>query len=231
MTSTGTKGVFARIDSRVLELSCGPRTSPVESRNALYGPRRDAEAGAAVLREAVRAAQGERGDSDGRLFVVWLLLPGCYRTLHRLCRQWPVDRADLEAEAVLAVLEAVDAADPDDPATGALLVKGAVNRMWAYAKRVAAEIPVADVGAIAEARNRVDPQEELPSSYEEWDLHVMPPPRREGLKATLRFAEPRSRQRGGRDGIRLADVVFRARRHEEADLVGTLALRPTGADR
>ncbi|MGA5358391.1 hypothetical protein [Streptomyces purpurascens] len=246
MTSTGPEGVFARIDRGVLRPHGGTRPSltvyvgsravllsPEESRSALYGPRRDGVLGAAVWRQAVAQARREPRDGAGagRLLVVWLALPGLYRNLHRILRLWRVDRADLEAEAVLAVLVALDAADPDGPDTGGRLIKEVVNRMWAYAKRVTREVPVVDVGAFAEARNATAPPEERPRPPEGWELHITPRPRRECLYATLRFAEPRPRQGGRRTGTRLPDLVFRARRHEEADLIGTLALRPAGARR
>ncbi|MEV5200126.1 hypothetical protein [Streptomyces sp. NPDC053720] len=247
MTTTGPGGVFARIDRSVLgppdgtrpslTVHVGPRTvllSPEESRKALYGARRDATLRAAVWRQAVTEARQEPPDGDGagRLLVVWLVLPGLYRNLHRILRLWRrVDRADLEAEAILAVLAALDAADPEGPDTGGFLIKEAVNRMWAYAKRVTREIPVVDVGAFAEARNATVAPEEGTRPPEGWEVHITPPPRREGVCATLRFAEPRRRRDGGRTGTGLTDLVLRARRHEEADLIGTLVLRPAGARR
>ncbi|MCX4849656.1 hypothetical protein [Streptomyces sp. NBC_00893] len=247
MTTTGPGGVFARIDQSVLgppdgtrlslTVHVGSRTillSPEESRRALYGAGRDATLRAAVWRQAVTEARQEPADCDGagRLLVVWLVLPGLYRNLHRILRLWRrVDRADLEAEAVLAVLAALDAADPDGPDTGGCLIKEAVNRMWAYAKRVTREIPVVDVGAFAEARNATVGTEEGTCPPEGWEVHITPPPRREGVCATLRFAEPRHRRDGGQAGTGLPDLVLRARRHEEAGLIGTLVLRPAGARR
>jgi hypothetical protein len=247
MTSTGCGSVFAQIDRNVLgppgatrpslTVHIGSRAvllSLEESRAALYGPGRDAALGAAVWRQAVTEARREPGDGDGagRLLVVWLVLPALYRNLHRILRLWRgVDRADLEAEAVLAVLAVLDAADPDGPDVGGCLIKEVVNRMWAYAKRVTREIPVVDIGAFAEARNATVPPEEQPRPPEGWEVHITPQPRRGGLYATLRFAEPRPRRDGRRTGARLPDLVFRARRHEEADLIGTLLLRPAGVQR
>ncbi|MEV2250726.1 hypothetical protein AB0I94_09140 [Streptomyces sp. NPDC050147] len=247
MTSTGAGSLFARIDRGILGPPAATRPSLTvhvgsravllsleESRKALYGPRRDAALGAAVWRQAVSEARREPrdGDGSGRLLVAWLALPGLYRNLYRILRLWRrVERADLEAEAVLAVLAALDAADTDCPDTGGCLVKEAVNRMWAYAKRVTREIPVVDIGAFAEARNSTAPVEERLRPAGGWEVHITPPPRREGLYATLRFAEPHPRQDGRRTGARLPDMVFRARRHEEADLIGTLVLLPAGARR
>ncbi|QFR96978.1 hypothetical protein [Streptomyces tsukubensis] len=205
-----------------------------ESRKALYGVRRDAALRAAVWRQAVTEARHEPPDCDGarRLLVVWLVLPGLYRNLHRILSLWQrVDRADLEAEAVLAVLAALDRVDPDDPEAGGCLIKEAVNRMWAYAKRVTQEIPVVDIGAFAEARNATAAPEERSCPPEGWEVHITPPPRREGVCATLRFAAPNRRRDDSRTGTSLPDLVLRARRHTEADLIGTLVLRPAGARR
>ncbi|MEE1764527.1 hypothetical protein [Streptomyces sp. SP18BB07] len=247
MTSTGPRSVFTRIDAGVLGPSPAERPSLTvhvgsralvlsaeESREALYGPRRDGALGAAVWRHAVTEAQQEprNGDGTGRLFVVWLVLPGLYRNVQRILRLWRrVDRADLEAEAVLAVLAALDAADPDDPDTGGRLIKEAVNRMWAYAQRITREIPVIDISAVAEARNPTVAPEERLHPPKGWEVHITPPPNREGLYATLRFAEDCPRQGGRQTGPRLPDLVFRARRHEEADIIGTLVLRPVGVRR
>lgn len=247
MTSTGPGSVFARIDTGALgppgaarlSLTVHVGTSALvlsaeESRRALYGPRRDAALGAAVWRHAVTEAQREPRDGagTGRLLVVWLVLPGLYRNLQRILRIWRrIDRADLEAEAVLAVLAVLDVADPDDPDTGGRLIKEAVNRMWAYAKRITREIPVIDISAFAEARNATVPPEERPRPPQGWEVHITPPPHREGLYATLRFAEARPGQGSRRTDTRLPDLVFRARRHEEADLIGTLVLHPAGVRR
>ncbi|GAB3108822.1 hypothetical protein GCM10027160_07230 [Streptomyces calidiresistens] len=245
MTLTGSGSVFARIDRNVLGLPGGTRPplmvqvdsravllSPQESRKALYGPRRDAALGAAVWRQAVTDARQEPrdGDGTGRLFVVWLALPGLYRNLYRILRLWrQVDRADLEAEAVLAVLTALDTADPTGPDTGGRLIKEAVNRMWAYAKRVTREIPILDIHALAETRNATISPEERPRPPEGWEVHITPPFRRECLYATLRFAERGPRRGRPRTESRLPNLVFRARRHEEAHIIGTLALCPAGA--
>ncbi len=251
MTSTDPKGMFALIDRRLLgahggvrpslAVSVGRRTvrlSPEESRKALYGPQRNEALRTAVWRQAVTEAQRDPkgGDGMGRLLVVWLALPGLYRNLYKILRRLRVERADLEAEAVLAVLAALNAADPDSSDTGSRVIKEAVNRMWAYANRIRREVPMVDIAAFAEARNATAPPAEQPRPADGWELHVTPPPRRDGLAATLRFAESHTRREGERLGALahcagLPDLVFRARRHEEADLVGMLVLRPLGARR
>lgn len=251
MTSTDPRGLFALIDSRLLgahgdvrpslSVSVGRQTvllSPEESRKALYGPRRNGTLRAAVWRQAVTEArrEPEDGEGRGRLFVIWLALPGLYRNMYRILRQWPIERADLEAEAVLAVLAALEVADLDSPDMGGRVIKEAVNRMWAYANRTRREVPVLDIAAFTEARNAKVSSEEPAWPVDGWALHLTPPPRGDGLCATLRFAESRTRREGERLGALahragLSELIFRARRHEEADLVGTLVLRPVGARR
>ncbi|MEV7157552.1 hypothetical protein AB0N77_23480 [Streptomyces misionensis] len=211
MTSTEPGSVFTRIDRYVLgppgatrpslAVHVGSRAvllSPEESRKVLYGAHRDAALGAAVWRQAITEARREPRDGDGTggLLVVWLVLPGLYRNLHRILRLWRrVDRADLEAEAVLAVLAALDAADPDGPDPGGCLIKETVNRMWAYAKRVTREIPVVDIAAFAEARNTTIPPEERPRPPEGWEVHITPPPRRGPVRhAPFRRSAPSARR-------------------------------------
>ncbi|KQX50816.1 MULTISPECIES: hypothetical protein [unclassified Streptomyces] len=281
MTSTEPGGAFALIDGALLGVPqrarpsltvrvgrTPVRLSPEESRNALYGPRRDPALGAEVWRQAVAAALREPrgGEGRGRLFVVWLAIPGLYRNLYRILRHLRVERADLESEAVLGVLAALDKAEPDEttpdgadfdgrdsdgpgsdgpepersaperPDPGGLIVKEAVNRMWAYAGRFRWEVPVVDVAAFAAARAAAVPPEGPPPPDEAWELHVTPPSRPDGLAATLCFAESRTRREGERIGALahhagLRDLVFRARRHEDAELLGTLVLRPAGGRR
>lgn len=249
MTRIDPEGAFALISRalvagdarRFLTVSVDQRSvrlSPQECRNALYGARRDENLRTAIWRQAVIEAQREPrgGDGTGRLLAVWLAIPGLYRNLYRILRRLRVERSDLEAEAVLAVLTALDAADPARQDTGGRMIKEAVNRMWAHAGRVTREVPVVDVAAFAEARNAADPPEERPQPPEGWEVHLTPPPSRDGLASTLRFSESRTRREGERIGALahcagLPDVVFRARRHEEAERIGTLVLRPAGARR
>ncbi|MEU9191601.1 hypothetical protein [Streptomyces hundungensis] len=249
MISTDSGGAFSLIGGtilkapearRLLTVNVGHRRmrlSLEECRNALYGPG-DEELRTAIWRHAVAEARQEPrgGAGTGHLLVVWLALPGLYRNLHRIVCRSRVERADLEAEAVLAVLSALDTVDLDSSDMGGYMIKAAVKRMWAYANRIRREVPVLDVARFAEVRNATVLREEPRRSADEWELHLTPPPRRDGLAATLRFAESRTRREGERIGALahcagLPELVFRARRHEEAELIGTLVLRPAGAQR
>ncbi|UED87958.1 hypothetical protein [Streptomyces profundus] len=250
MTSTDPRSLFALIESELLgapgavrptlTVNVGDRTirlSPEECRKALYGAERDADLWPVIWRQAVTEAQRETGrNGTKRLFIVWLALPGLYRSLHKILRRLRVERADLEAEAVLAVLTALDSADPASSDTGNHMIKEGVNRMWAYVDRIRREVPFVDIAAFADARNATPPPEEQLRPAGRWELHLTPRPRPEGLATTIRFAESRTRREGERlralaHSAGLSDLVFRARRHEEADLIGTLTLRPAEARR
>ncbi|MFC0845004.1 hypothetical protein ACFH04_14960 [Streptomyces noboritoensis] len=215
------------------------RLSPQDAREALYGLPVDAALRRAVWRQAAVEAQREKpgsGDGTWRLFAVWLAIPGLYRNLHRITRYLGADRTDLEAEAVLALLEAFEAVDPESPDAGGRVVKDAVNRMWDYATRTCLEVPVVDIAAVSAARNGVAGSDGAVLPTEGWELHITPPPLSDGLATTLRFTDSRSRKEGERLGALaqcagLPHLVFRARRHEEAARIGTLVLRPVGAGR
>ncbi|MFF2660716.1 hypothetical protein ACFVUH_25550 [Kitasatospora sp. NPDC058032] len=251
MTTNDPGGAFAQIGQALLRTPGGPRRPltinvgdrPVrlsldECRNALYGPTRNERLGTAIWRQVVADARQEPrgGVGTGRLVVVWLAVPGLYRNLHRILRQSRVERADLEAEAVLALLAAIDTSEPDDPDAGGQMIKEAVNQMWAFANRVRREVPVIDIARFAESRNVTVAQDQPWQPADRWELHLTPPPRRDGLAATIRFAESPTRREGERVGalaycVGLPDIVFRARRHDEADLIGTLVLHPARARR
>ncbi|WP_030464626.1 hypothetical protein [Kitasatospora sp. NRRL B-11411] len=214
------------------------RLSPEECRSTLYGPRRDESLWRTIWRQAAAEARQDirNGTDPHRLLVVWLAIPGMNRSLYRILHLLPVDRTDLEAEAVLGVLTALDSASPDTSDTGGHLIRTAVNRMWNYAGRTRKEIPVVDVARFARTRNTVLPPQEHQLRPGAWELHVSPPPHPTGLFATIRFTESRRRLEGERLGALahsagLSELVFRARRHEEEELIGTLALHPAGERR
>ncbi|MFJ5927787.1 hypothetical protein ACIQF6_34850 [Kitasatospora sp. NPDC092948] len=215
------------------------RLSPQECRTELYGPNRDATLWAAIWRRAATEARCEPRDSAGaaRLLVTWLAIPGVNRNLYRLLDLFPVDRADLEAEAVLGLLTALDTTGPDTPNTGSHLIRAAVRHMWSHAVRFRKEIPVVDLARYARARNAMPlltEEQRLPP--EGWELSISPPAGPTGLSASLRFTESRRQVEGERlgalaYGAGLRQLVFRARRHEEEELIGTLTLRPAGGRR
>ncbi|PJN28201.1 hypothetical protein CG736_08555 [Kitasatospora sp. CB02891] len=215
------------------------RLSPQECRTKLYGPERTATLWTAIWRQAAADARcGSRNSTDvGRLLAVWLAVPGMNRNLYRLLHEFPVERADLEAEAALGVLTALDTTDPNASNTGGHLIRAGVRQMWSHSVRGRKEVPVLDLARFARIRNAVPVlTEEQRSPVGGWELHITPPADPAGLSASLRFTQSRRRIEGERlgalaHGAGLSRLVFRARRHEEEELIGTLTLRPAGGRR
>ncbi|GAA2111755.1 hypothetical protein GCM10009759_54030 [Kitasatospora saccharophila] len=206
--------------------------SPAECREALYRPHHDDALRPEIWRQAVTDARSESRESPGMrtLLLVWLTLPGMNRHLYRLLDLWRLERSDLEAEAVLGILTALAVADPETPCVGSLLIRGGIRQMWTYASRARKEIPVVDISRFARARN-IAPSPiacQLHDKQPESQMASAPCPTE--LSATLRFTGPQHRMEGERLGALahntgLPELAFRARRHHEARLVGTLALR------
>ncbi|MEV7121613.1 hypothetical protein [Kitasatospora griseola] len=238
--------MFARLDQvltgpdtsrHYLSMDLGDRSvrlSPRECRAELYGPQRHTSLWTAIWRQAASDARCESQNSTGvgRLLVVWLAVPGMNRSLYRLLHQFPVEQADLEQEAALGVLTALDTTDPNSSNTGGHLIRAGVRRMWSHAVRGRKEVPVLDLARFARIRNAVPVlTEEQRSPVGGWELHITPPADPAGLSASLRFTQSRRRIEGERlgalaHGAGLSRLVFRARRHEEEELIGTLTLRP-----
>ncbi|MFF0213218.1 hypothetical protein [Streptomyces vinaceus] len=193
-----------------------------------------AEAAVAVWREVVGAAQRElEGSGRWKLLALWLALPRLRGAVTFAVRRFFLDAADAESEAVAAFLEALAAADPEDPRLGSAMADTACRRLWAYGARALREVPVVDVAAIAAARTACLPAEEDLPDAAGWNLYVAPPDREDGLSAPLRFtlssaAVEEARLTALADRMGLSDIVFRARRPSEGPPIGTLSLRPVG---
>lgn len=245
-------GVFDVIEWRMTEAQCDEeafevpvgqgvlRLSPQEARRALYGKGRDEALGAAVWGQAVsRARPRETTEGLKRLRVVWLALPGLYRTLNGVSRTLRVERGELEAEALLALLEALDTLDERTPDPGRSLVGTACSRVWALARRMAVETHRADISQCVGVRAALplcEPASDLVPREGDWELGISPPGRPDGLAASIRFTvrPPRVQDEwlsdlAGRIGLR--EVVHRARRPGEGARIGTLSLRPAGGGR
>ncbi|ARX84671.1 hypothetical protein SMD44_04122 [Streptomyces alboflavus] len=218
------------------------RLLPQAAREVLYGATLDEQLRDEVWREAVVRAR-QKPDRKGatskevwRLLTIWLALPGVYRTVHRVTSLLPVDRHDLEAEVVLALLEVIGTTDLDRSDVGGTIVRAAVNRAWGYARQTALEVPVVDIASIAAVRNACTSMDPGSVSENDWELHIEPPSRPDGLAAPLHFTVSRTTIEGERLGalaerLGLRDVVLRARRPGEGPVIGTLSLRPAGAAR
>ncbi|ARF73975.1 hypothetical protein B7C62_18225 [Kitasatospora albolonga] len=211
-----------------------------EARKALYGTQRDEVLSEAIWRRAVYRARRD-GTPEGleRLRVLWLALPGLRRTVRRASFRLYADRRELEAEAMLSLVEVLDAVEPQASHLGRSLVGTACNRVWAAAGRMAKETPMADVPLSPGALDAVSPYGGEPALVPPgggWELLIDPPARADGLAASIRFTAPSAQLQNEwlsdlAGSIGLGDIVHRARRPGEGTRVGTLSLRPAGDGR
>ncbi|MFJ4842078.1 hypothetical protein [Streptomyces sp. NPDC088746] len=131
----------------------GPtQLSALAARRALYGKSADPSLREEIWRKAVDAAQRDTDVAgSARLLTLWLALPVMRSMLHRIAIRWPIDRRELESEALLALLTVLADADLRTQQAGLALLRPSVNRVWAFAKARTQERPVADVEALAAA--------------------------------------------------------------------------------
>ncbi|MEU0937243.1 hypothetical protein [Embleya sp. NPDC005971] len=215
----------------------GPaRLSTLAARRALYSRSADPQLREEIWRKAVGAAQRDTtAAGPDRLLALWLALPAMRRTLHRIAIRWPIDRRELESEALLALLAALADVDLQAQEAGSALLRPAINRVWAFARARVRERPVADIAALVATHLAVEAPAESPVGdwQDGWELHVSPPARPDGLSATVRFSVAPERLESFRLGelaghLGLGDIVHRARRPSEGSRIGTLSLRPAG---
>lgn len=218
----------------------GPvRLSALAARRELYGKTADQQLRTEIWREAVGAAQRETSTAGpDRLLMIWLALPVMRQTLHRISTRWPIDRRELESEALLALLAALVDVDLLIQEVGWELLRPAVNQVWAFARARIRERPVADIAALAAAHLAVEAPAPLPISdrHDGWELCVSPPSRPDGLSSTVRFSVAPQRLEDFRLGelaghLGLGEIVRRARRPSEGSRIGTLSLHPIGGRR
>ncbi|MFJ1590123.1 hypothetical protein ACIOD0_07730 [Kitasatospora albolonga] len=246
-------GVFDVIELQMTESDAGeaesfevpgPRAvvplSWQEARKALYGTQRDEALSEAIWRQAVSRARRD-GTPEGleRLRVLWLALPGLRRTVRLASCRLYADRRELEAEAMLSLVEMLDSVEPQAFHLGRALVATACNRVWAAAGRMAKETPMADVPLDSGAPDAFSPyggEPCLAPPGDGWELRIDPPARPEGLAASIRFTAPSGQLQSEwlsdlAGSIGLGDIVHRARRPGEGTRIGTLFLRPAGDGR
>lgn len=215
------------------------RLAALAARRELYGKSADPRFREEIWREVVGAAQRDTGAAGAdRLLLLWLALPAMRRTLYRIAIRWPIDRQELESEALLALLAALADVDPQAQEAGRALLRPAINRVWEFARARIRERPVADVAALAAANLTVEAPAESPVSdwHDGWELRVSPPQRPDGLTAMVRFSVAPERLESFRLGelaghLGLREIVHRARRPSEGSRIGTLSLRPAGGRR
>ena len=227
--------------------------SPRQAWNALYGPQRDESLCESVWRQAIVSAQQEPAgpgmgqDGPRRLLAVWLALPRMSRTIYYASARLRVDRKDVEAEVLLALLDALHVVDSQQLCPSEQLLRTARRQVWRAVRSTARETPVADIaGLAADRQSRLATEQAqtkcLPTGRPDcvdetaWEVQITPPDRPDGLAAPLHFTMSRMRIEGERLGslaeeLGLHNIVYRARRPGLGKRIGTLSLRSVGSRR
>ncbi|GAA4660824.1 hypothetical protein [Streptomyces youssoufiensis] len=213
-----------------------PRTEPLHrcaARALVHGPARDGATARAiwsdVLGEATMApAPGE----TATVLAVWYALPRLRRSVGRIARRLPAERADLEAETVQGLLEGLPTVDPLRAGAAERVMRRAASCAWRFARSTWHERAVPDTSPVWNA-STISYEQTAP---EGWAVHITPPDRADGLAASLRFTQFRQRVEGERigalaDGLGLRELVHRVRRPSPGRPIGTLTLHPHGSPR
>ncbi|MFJ3902139.1 hypothetical protein [Streptomyces sp. NPDC090025] len=202
----------------------GPTSlTPIEAREALRADA-DAPTSAAVWEVAIRRAQQDEADGRWRLLLLWLVLPRLTGTAHRVATRLRADRADVESELVLGILEAVDTVDPAFPGAVDALLAAARSRAWAYGRSLRRLVPVADIEAVTTPPRDDGPVEQVPPG------RPAPP-----ADATPHRPMPVSDLEGERIGALAAELklikIARQAQRGRWRHIGTVSLRPRGRRR
>ncbi len=162
--------------------------TPAQARDALYAPDHDPALAAPIWQAVVRAAAAEHGSAETwRLLLVWLALPRLIGTVARVCRRLRADRADVEAEMVLALLEglqrcAESSADSVEP-----LLKSVRSRAWRLARAGAREFADDTLECLSDSRSVPYDEPENTEQVRSHRVEVTRHERPDGLRAQLRF--------------------------------------------
>ncbi|MFJ3576749.1 hypothetical protein [Streptomyces rubiginosohelvolus] len=211
------------------------RLTAAETHEALYGQDSDPQFVAAVWKEVLHSAPGDRTPQGiGKLLVIWLALPRLTGTVHRICTRLRADRSDVEAEMILALLEELAAPDAASRLCDSSLIHAARTRAWRFAREGLRELPSKQVEHIAQDQALTASDGEADASKEEClDVRVDRPDSPDGLCAPLRFrVRPEHLRKGALtgtdDGARDRSAHHRPRKRRSGRRVGTRPVRPAG---
>ncbi|OCC07665.1 hypothetical protein [Streptomyces sp. PTY087I2] len=162
--------------------------TPAQARDALYGPGLDPSLVTPIWQAVVQAAAAEHGSADTwRLLLIWLALPRLTGTTFRICRRLRADRADVEAEMVLALLEGLQSDErlTADSVDG--LLKAVRSRAWRLARSGAREFADDTVERLADSRGLLCDEAQGAGSIRSHQVEVTRHERVGELRAQLRF--------------------------------------------
>ncbi|MFE7676198.1 hypothetical protein ACFU5N_28820 [Streptomyces albidoflavus] len=163
--------------------------TPLQARNALYGPDRDDALVTPVWQAVVQTAASEQGPDDTwRLLLVWLASPRLTGTVVRICRRLRADRDDVEAEMVLALLEGLQS--DEHPSAESLdgLLKSARSRAWGLARAGAREFADDTLERLSDHHGTPPDQPQVCEQARSRRVEVTRHEHSDGLRAHLRFS-------------------------------------------
>ncbi|MFD5751921.1 hypothetical protein [Streptomyces sp. NPDC127033] len=164
------------------------RLTPAQARGALYAPGHDPALVAPIWDQVVRAAAAEHGPSDPwRLLLIWLALPRLTGTAFRVCRRLRADRADVEAEMVLALLEGLRSEEQPSAASVDALLKTARSRAWRLARAGAREFADDTLERLSDGRTLPYHEPQNTEQVRPLQVEVTRHEGTDGLGAQLRF--------------------------------------------
>ncbi|MFF2851646.1 hypothetical protein ACFVT5_35740 [Streptomyces sp. NPDC058001] len=205
--------------------------SPAEAREVTGGPVSDPELAAAVWQSALAEARDDTtSHGSGQLLLIWLLLPRLTGTAQRICERLRADRADVESEMMLALLEEIPGVDLPGELAAQALVRAARSAGWRYARTRCREKPADWLENVADSAGDgfEDSIVEEAERQLQLDVVVPRPAGPHGLRATLRISAPAEQVEaavlaGLADDYGVREVVRRAGRARRR--VGRLKLR------
>ncbi|MGW5353733.1 hypothetical protein ACWERV_24865 [Streptomyces sp. NPDC004031] len=211
MTVAGTSSVFAAVaeyfdNPRVAEAvrltvitddGAAVRLTPAQAHQALYGPTPDPALAAPIWQATLNGAREESEPSEmWGLLLIWFALPRLTGAAYRISHRLRADRADVEAEMVLGLLEGLRS---DEPPTMDDLLKAVRSRAWRLARASARETASAALEHLAD--DHAVPRDDLPDPEQPRQLQVEVTRHEgtDGLRAQLRFTV--SRESLGRQAL------------------------------
>lgn len=215
------------------------RLSPPEARDAVGTPAADPELAAAVWQSVLAAARAEaHPHGPAQLLLIWLLMPRLTGTARRICDRLRADRADVESEMTLALLEELPSIDLPGELAAQALVRTARSAGWRYARAGRREQPADWLESVADRVEDAfgDGSSEDAEWHPQLDVTVPRPAGPHGLRAALRVTAPAGDVEaavlaGLADDYGVREVVRRAGRTRRRRRVGTLKLRLGGRRR
>ncbi|MFJ8841329.1 hypothetical protein ACIRFF_00325 [Streptomyces cyaneofuscatus] len=162
--------------------------TPAQAREALYGPDHDPALVTQIWQVTMRAAAAEQGPAQTwRLLLVWLALPRLTGTAVRICRRLRADRADLEAEMVLALLEGLQGYEQPSADSVDSLLKAVRSRAWCLARSGAREFADDTLERLSDSRGVPCHGTQDTESVRSHQVEVTRHDQVGGLRAHLRF--------------------------------------------